>query len=87
MIAGCKALNWRGSPGEPSETPWFNTWLSWHAFRLKPGLQYRLRELQHQMCSPEDWARVRLPEKLFFLYLPLRPLSWTMRKIQHFISG
>ena len=87
VIAGCKALNWRGSPGEPSETPWFNTWLSWHAFRLKPGLQYRLRELQHQMCSPEDWARVRLPEKLFFLYLPLRPLSWTMRKIHRFISG
>jgi Uncharacterised nucleotidyltransferase len=86
VIAGFRALNWRGSPGEPSETPWFNTWLSWHAFRLKPGLQYRLRELQHQICSPEDWARVRLPEKLFFLYLPLRPLSWTMRKIQRLIS-
>jgi len=86
VISGCRALNWRGSPGEPSETRWFNTWLSWHAFRLKPELRYRLRELQGQMCSPEDWARVRLPEQLFFLYLPLRPLSWAMRKIQHLVS-
>ena len=86
VIAGCKAINWRGSPGEPSDTPWFNTWLSWQAFRLKPGLRYRLRELQGQMCSPEDWVRVRLPEQLFFLYLPLRPLSWATRKIRWLVS-
>jgi len=86
VIAGCKALNWRGSPGEPSDTPWFNTWLSWHAFRLKPELRYRLRELLGQMCSPEDWARVGLPEQLFFLYLPLRPLSWATRKIRQLVS-
>jgi Uncharacterised nucleotidyltransferase len=86
VLAGCRALNWNGLPREPSDTPWFNTWLSWHAFRLKPELRYRLRELQGQMCSPEDWARVRLPEQLFFLYLPLRPLSWIMRKIHHFIG-
>ena len=82
-IAGHRALNWHGSPGEPSETLWFNTWLSWHAFRLKPGLGYRWRELQTQMWSPEDWARVRLP---IFLYLPLRPLSWVVRKIYRLIS-
>jgi len=85
-IAGCRALNWPGSPGEPSETLWFNTWLSWNAFALKPGLRYRWRELQDQMFSPEDWARVRLPEQLFFLYLPLRPLSWVTRKIQRLVS-
>jgi len=87
VVAGCKALNWRGSPGEPSETPWFNTWLSWHAFRLKPGFRYRVRELQDQLFSPEDWARVRLLEQLYFLYLPLRPLSWTIRKIQDLLRG
>ena len=82
-IAGHRALNWHQSPGEPSETLWFNTWLSCHAFRLKPGLGYRWRELQTQMWSPEDWARVRLP---IFLYLPLRPLSWLVRKIYRLIS-
>lgn len=82
-IAGHRALNWHRSPGEPSETLWFNTWLSWQAFRLKPGLGYRWRELQTQMWSPEDWARVRLP---IFLYLPLRPLSWLVRKIYRLIS-
>jgi hypothetical protein len=83
VVAGQKALNWHGSSGEPSETLWFNTWLSWHAFRLKPGLRYRWRELQTQMWSPEDWARVRLP---IFLYLPLRPLSWVARKIYRLVS-
>jgi hypothetical protein len=82
-IAGHRALNWHRSPGEPSETLWFNTWLSWHAFRLKPGLRYRWREIQTQMWSPEDWARVRLP---IFLYLPLRPLSWVVRKIYRLVS-
>jgi hypothetical protein len=84
--AGHRALTWHGSPTEPSETLWFNTWLCWHAFQLKPGIKYQWRELQTQMCSPEDWARVRLPEQLFFLYLPLRPLSWLMRKIQRIAS-
>jgi hypothetical protein len=83
VIAGQRAVNWHASPGEPSETLWFNTWLSWHAFRFKPGLQYRWRELQTQMWSPEDWARVRLP---IFLYLPLRPLSWLMRKVLRAVS-
>jgi hypothetical protein len=79
-IAAIRALNWQGSPREPGETPWFYTWLNWHAFQLKPGLRYRWRELQNQAQSPEDWARVRLPQQLFFLYLPLRPLSWVLRK-------
>ena len=83
VIAGRRALNWHGSPGEPAKTVWFNTWLSWHAFQLKPGLRYQWRELQTQMWSPEDWARVRLP---IFLYLPLRPLSWIIRKIKRVLS-
>jgi hypothetical protein len=82
VIAAYRALNWHGSPGEPSETPWFNTWLCWQAFGLKSGLRYRWRELQAQMFSPEDWARVRLP---MFLYPPLRPLSWVMRKFQRLV--
>ena len=43
---------------------------------------FRWAEFQDQMCSPEDWARLPLPEGLFFLYLPLRPLSWAVRKLK-----
>jgi putative nucleotidyltransferase-like protein len=83
--AACRALNWRELPAEPSETLWFNAWVSRQAYRLKPGFRYRWAELQGQMSSPEDWARVKLPERLFFLYLPLRPFSWVTRKLQHLV--
>jgi hypothetical protein len=55
--------------------------VNWHAFRLKAGLRLRWRALQNQMFSPEDWARVRLPEQLLFLCLPLRRLSWVTRHL------
>jgi Uncharacterised nucleotidyltransferase len=84
-IAACRALYWHESPEEPIETQWFSTWVNWHAFSLRPGLRFRWRELQNQMFSPEDLGRVRLPESLLFLYLPLRPLSWVMRNVQRLI--
>lgn len=84
-IAACRALNWRESPEEPIETQWFSAWVNWHAFRLRPGLRFCWQELQNQMFSPEDLARVRLPEQLFFLYLPLRPLSWVIRNVQRLL--
>jgi Uncharacterised nucleotidyltransferase len=84
-IVACRALNWHESPEEPTETQWFSAWVNWHAFGLRPGLRFRWRELQNQMFSPEDLARVRLPERLFFLYLPLRPLSWVVRNVQRLL--
>ena len=77
----CRAMSWGDSPSEPAETRWFNTWIALQAYRLRPELSYRWAEFQDQMCSPEDWARVPLPEPLFFLYLPLRPASWAVRKL------
>ena len=82
VAAAVRALNWAGSPSEPSNTRWFNTWIALQAYRLKPTFAYRWAEFQDQMCSPEDWARLPLPEGLFFLYLPLRPLSWAARKLK-----
>jgi hypothetical protein len=82
-VVACQALAWGGSPAEPSETRWFTPWVNWHSFRLKPGLRFCWSEFQDQMCSPEDWARMPLPEPLYFLYLPLRPLSWVVRKLLH----
>jgi hypothetical protein len=85
-IAACRALNWHGSPEEPIQTQWFSAWVNWHAFGLRPGLRFRWKELQNQMFSPEDWARVRLPERLSLLYLPLRPLSWGARHLYRLVS-
>ncbi len=84
-IAACRALNWQGSPEEPIKTQWFSAWVNWHAFGLRRGLRFRWKELQNQMFSPEDLVRIRLPEPLFFLYLPLRPLSWVVRNVQRLL--
>jgi hypothetical protein len=80
--AARRALFWKGSPSEPAETRWFNAWVGLQAYRLRPELAYRWAEWQDQLCSPEDWARIPLPEWLFFLYAPLRPFSWAVRKLK-----
>lgn len=80
--AAQRALCWKGSPREPAETRWFNTWVGLQAYRLRPELAYWWAEWQDQLCSPEDWARMPLPEWLFFFYPLLRPFSWAIRKLQ-----
>ena len=85
--AAARALSWAGSPSEPSNSRWFNTWIALQAYRLKPTFAYWWAEFQDQMCSPEDWARLPLPERLFFLYLPLRPVSWAVRKLKGALVG
>jgi len=85
--AACRALVWGGSPAEPVETGWFSTWLNLQAFRLRRGFTYRRNELRLRMFSPDDWARLPLPRWLAPLYLPLRPLSWAIRKLRRMVSG
>lgn len=45
-----------------------------YASRLRRGLAFRWRELLSTLVNPPDWQRLPLPDALFFLYLPLRPL-------------
>ena len=40
---------------------------------LKPNLRFAAHELARVMVVPEDWRRVNLPDRLFFLYFFLRP--------------
>ena len=47
---------------------------------LKPDLRYVLHEMSATMIAPRDWARIDLPDRLLFLYFPLRPLLWLTRK-------
>ena len=43
---------------------------------LKPSPRFALHELSRLMVEPEDWARVQLPDSLFYLYFLLRPVLW-----------
>lgn len=43
---------------------------------LKPNPRFALHELSRLMVEPEDWGRVQLPDRLFYLYFLLRPLLW-----------
>ena len=40
---------------------------------LKPNLRFAAHELARLMVVPEDWRRLNLPDRLFFLYFFLRP--------------
>ena len=40
---------------------------------LKPSLRFAAHELARLVVVPEDWQRVNLPDRLFYLYFLLRP--------------
>ena len=85
VTAAYRALAWGGLPSEPAESRWFNMWVGLQAYRLRAEPTYLWAEFQDQLCSPEDWARLPLPESLSFLYLPIRPISWAARKLHQAI--
>ena len=41
---------------------------------LKPDMRFAWHEFLRTLTKPEDWRRVALPDALFFLYFPLRPV-------------
>lgn len=45
-------------------------------FALKPNLRFAMHELARLMLETDDWRRVALPDRLFYLYFLLRPLLW-----------
>ena len=49
---------------------------------LKPDLRYVRHEMAAILIEPRDWARLDLPDKLFFLYFPLRPLLWLTQQLE-----
>jgi hypothetical protein len=42
--------------------------------KLKKGLRYKWNTLTQYSASPDDWLELPLPDALYPLYLPLRPL-------------
>ena len=46
------------------------------------GHRYRLREMRGFLIQPHDFAEVDLPDRLFWLYVPLRPVFWLRRALR-----
>lgn len=76
-MTACRAL------AQYEATPALETWIRFHKFRLGSGPAHWWRELRHVMVQPKDWDALHLPDGLFFLYTPLRPVLWAGRKLRH----
>lgn len=75
------ASRWSDEGGRSPRQAWR---MLCYGLRLRRGLAYRWRELTGSLVNPPDWQRLRLPDALFFLYLPLRPLlRWSRGKGGH----
>ena len=46
----------------------------------KPDVRTVAYEIASVAVGPRDWGRLNLPDRLFYLYFPLRPLLWLIRK-------
>ncbi len=57
-------------------------WAGQKAVRLiaKPHSRTILHEIASVFVGPQDWGRLDLPDRLFYLYFPLRPLLWATRR-------
>ena len=46
----------------------------------RPDPKAVLHEVASVFVGPRDWERIDLPDRLFYLYFPLRPLLWLTRR-------
>lgn len=59
---------------------WIATGQTLAGLAAKPGLRYALREIAGLTVRPGDWGRIDLPDRLFLLYFPLRPVLWLAKR-------
>lgn len=52
------------------------------ALAMKPSRQVLAHELARLAAAPYDFGRLDLPDRLFFLYLPLRPFLWLAKLVR-----
>lgn len=59
-----------------------NIWgITKNLMQLKTGWRYKLECLHRFRTSPQDWERLKLPKKWFFLYYFARPFMMLQRRI------
>lgn len=54
--------------------------------RLRRSWRYRLRILWRMAHRPADWSQCALPDRLFFLYVPLRPVLFIDRAVRRVVG-
>lgn len=52
-----------------------------YLFRLRKSVRYQLTLIFRLRTHHSDWAKIKLPGYLFFLYYPLRPVLWLMGRM------
>jgi len=57
-----------------------------YLFRLRRSLRYKLTLIFRLRTHHHDWAKVRLPGYLFFLYYPLRPVLWLIERVEKIVD-
>lgn len=57
------------------------------ALTIKPTWRNVAHELARLFAAPYDLGRVNLPDRLFFLYFPLRPVLWLASWLERRRSG
>lgn len=52
-----------------------------YGLNLAEGLYFKRRQLNMYLSNYHDWEFLRLPPFLFWLYFPIKPITWTLRKL------
>lgn len=64
--------------GFSDKLQWYLGFRTYHLWILKKSLIYKLYWLQAYATDQADWKLLPLPDALFFLYYPLRPILWLL---------
>jgi hypothetical protein len=53
-----------------------------YTFKLRPEFKYKQYHMYLKSTSYLEWSLIRVPDRLFFLYLVLRPFLWLVRHVK-----
>jgi hypothetical protein len=60
----------------------FSVWLRLYRYGIKPDWRYWRSEFAGELVSTEDHKAFRLPDRLHFLYVIIRPAGWLIRRLK-----
>ena len=58
----------------------YSLWLRCYNYALKADWRYWRYQAMREFLIPADWAAIRLPDRLFWLFPLLRPIGWLVRR-------
>lgn len=73
-------IRFGGGAQEPERTRFGSTRIRLSHFLLAPGARHWIGQARAGLVNPADWTVVKLPPRLAWLQLALRPLLWLWRR-------